>query len=138
VVAVSKERKTFSLDPDVVEELDEKNKNASGVVNDLLREYLVGGESAAVGKELRIKDIEQKMMELQNERDRINRNLERLRNEKSRLERQIEEQQHERRQKLEEAAEFVEGKPVDNPAVENWADKLRMDPHELKQAVEDL
>lgn len=135
---MSKERKTFSLDPELVGELDEKNKNASGVVNDLLREYLVGGSDAAVGKELRIKDIEEKTMELQNERDRINRHLERLRNEKRRLEQQIEEQQAEHRERIEEAARFVKDKPADNPAVQNWADKLNMDPYDLKAEVEEL
>lgn len=138
VVGVSKERKTFSLDPGLVEELDERNKNASGVVNDLLEEYLVGGTDAAVGKELRIKDIEQKMMELQNERDRINRHLERLRNEKRSLEQQIDEARQKEREKLQEASKYVAGKDADNPAVENWADKLNMDVYELKRKVDEL
>jgi len=131
-----KERKTFSLDAEVVEQLNEKNLNASGVANDLLQEYLVGGTTAAVGKEIRIQHIEQEIEEQLTERDRINRRIERLRNERQRLERQIEQQQAEHRDRLEEAAEYVRGKDPNNPAVENWAEKLGMDTHELLEKVE--
>ena len=133
-----KERKTFSLDAEVVEELNEKNLNASGVANDLLREYLIGGTTAAVGKEIRIQHIEQEIEEQLTERDRINRRIERLRNERERLEREIEQEQAEHRERLTEAAQFVRGKDADNPAVENWAEKLNMEPYELLQRVEQL
>lgn len=133
-----KERKTFSLDADVVDELNEKNLNASGVANDLLREYLIGGTTAAVGKEIRIQHIEQEIEEQLTERDRINRRIERLRKERERIEREIEQEQAEHRDRLEEAATFVRGKDADNPAVENWAEKLNMEPYELLQRVEQL
>ena len=133
-----KERKTFSLDAEVVEELNEKNLNASGVANDLLREYLIGGTTAAVGKEIRIQHIEQEIEEQLTERDRINRRIERLRSERERLEREIEQEQAEHRERLTEAALFVRGKDADNPAVENWAEKLNMEPYELLQRVEQL
>lgn len=136
VVAVSKQRKTFSLDDEVVEELNERNLNASGVANDLLTEYLIGGTTAATGKEIRIQHIEQEIEQQLNERDRINRRIERLRNERERLEREIEKQQSEYHDRLEEAAQFVRGKPADNPAVENWANKLNMTPEELLTEVE--
>ena len=126
------------LDAEVVEELNEKNLNASGVANDLLREYLIGGTTAAVGKEIRIQHIEQEIEEQLTERDRINRRIERLRNERERLEREIEQQQAEHRERLTEAAQFVRGKDADNPAVENWAEKLGMEPYELLQRVEQL
>jgi len=137
-VTDTKERKTFSLDPEVAEELDEKGLNASAVVNDLLTEYLIGGTSAAIGKELRIKDIERELDEQLKERDRINRRIERLRNERERLEREIEQQQEQREQRLREAAGYVRGKSPDNPAVENWAEKLSMPPKELLRKVDEL
>jgi len=138
VVAMGKDRKTFSLDERVVEELEDETGNASAVVNDLLQEWLLSGGDGPIGKEIKLRDIESKLEEAKNERDKINRRIERLRNNKRRIEQQIEQQQEEQREKLQEAAQYVKDKPVDNPAVENWAEKLNMAPSELKKQVEQL
>jgi DNA repair exonuclease SbcCD ATPase subunit len=138
VVAMGKDRKTFSLDERVVEELEDETGNASAVVNDLLQEWLLSGGDGPIGKEIKLRDIESKLEEAKNERDKINRRIERLRNNKRRIEQQIEQQQEEQREKLQEAAQYVKDKPVDNPAVENWAEKLNMTPSELKKQVEQL
>jgi len=138
VVVMCKDRKTFSLDERVVEELEDETGNASAVVNDLLQEWLLSGGDGPIGKEIKLRDIESKLEEAKNERDKINRRIERLRNNKRRIEQQIEQQQEEQREKLQEAAQYVKDKPVDNPAVENWAEKLNMAPSELKKQVEQL
>ncbi|AFH22077.1 hypothetical protein OSG_eHP15_00235 [environmental Halophage eHP-15] len=138
VVTMGKDRKTFSLDERVVEELEDETGNASAVVNDLLQEWLLSGGDGPIGKEIKLRDIESKLEEAKNERDKINRRIERLRNNKRRIEQQIEQQQEEQREKLQEAAQYVKDKPVDNPAVENWAEKLNMAPSELKKQVEQL
>jgi len=138
VVAMGKDRKTFSLDERVVEELEDETGNASAVVNGLLQEWLLSGGDGPIGKEIKLRDIESKLEEAKNERDKINRRIERLRNNKRRIEQQIEQQQEEQREKLQEAAQYVRDKPVDNPAVENWAEKLNMAPSELKKQVEQL
>jgi DNA repair exonuclease SbcCD ATPase subunit len=138
VVAMGKDRKTFSLDERVVEELEDETGNASAVVNDLLQEWLLSGGDGPIGKEIKLRDIESKLEEAKNERDKINRRIERLRNNKRRIEQQIEQQQEEQREKLQEAAQYVKDKPVDNPAVENWAEKLNMAPSELKKQVAQL
>ena len=138
VVAMGKDRKTFSLDERVVEELEDETGNASAVVNDLLQEWLLSGGDGPIGKEIKLRDIESKLEEAKNERDKINRRIERLRNNKRRIEQQIEQQQEEQREKLQEAAQYVKDKPVDNPAVENWAEKLNMAPSELKEQVAQL
>jgi len=135
---MGKDRKTFSLDERVVEELEDETGNASAVVNDLLQEWLLSGGDGPIGKEIKLRDIESKLEEAKNERDKINRRIERLRNNKRRIEQQIEQQQEEQREKLQEAAQYVKDKPVDNPAVENWAEKLNMAPSELKKQVEQL
>jgi len=141
VVAVSgdgKDRKTFSLDAAVVEELEQETGNASAVVNNLLEEWLLSGGDGPIGKEIKLRDIEQRLEEAKNERDKVNRRIERLRKQKRRIEQQIEEQQSQQREKLEEAANIVADKPADNPAVENWAEKLNMTPSELKEKVKQL
>jgi len=138
VVAMPKDRKTFSLDADVAEQLENETGNASAVVNNLLQEWLLSGGDGPIGKEIKLRDIESRLEEAQNERDKINRRIERLRNQKRRVEKEIEEQQSEQREKLEQAAEIVADKPADNPAVENWAEKLNMTPTELKEQVAQL
>lgn len=134
----TKTRRTVTINEALDEELRDRPLNASQIVNDLLQEYLIGGDSAAIGREIRIQHIEKEIQEQQNKRERINRRIERLRNERERLEREINEQQAEFQEKLEEASEYVEGRPPDNPAVKNWAEKLSMDPVELKERVEEL
>jgi len=141
VVAVSgdgKDRKTFSLDADVVEELEQEAGNASAVVNNLLEEWLLSGGDGPIGKEIKLRDIEQRLEEAKNERDKVNRRIERLRKQKQRIEQQIEEEQSQHREKLQEAADIVADKPADNPAVENWANKLNMTPTELKEQIRQL
>jgi chromosome segregation ATPase len=141
VVAVSgegKDRKTFSLDAAVVEELEQETGNASAVVNNLLQEWLLSGGDGPIGKEIKLRDIEQRIEEAKNERDKVNRRIERLRKQKRRIEQQIEEEQNQHRERLEEAADIVADKPADNPAVENWAEKLNMTPTELKEQVRQL
>lgn len=132
-----KARRTVTIDEVIDDELRERPLNASKVVNDLLREYLIGGDSTAVGKEIRIQHIEKEIQEQQNRREQLNRRIERLRNERERLEREIENQQAEFEEQLAEAKPYVEGRPADNPAVQNWAEKLGMTPMELKQKVEE-
>lgn len=134
----TKTRRTVTIDEVIDGELRERPLNVSQIVNDLLEEYLIGGDSPAIAKEIRIQHIEKELQEQQNKREAINRRIERLRNERERLEREINEQQAAFRERLEEASEIVEGKPADNPAVQNWAEKLNMDPVELKQRVEEL
>jgi len=138
VVGMGKDRKTFSLDERVVNQLEEETGNASAVVNNLLQEWLLSGGDGPIGKEIKLRDIESRLEEAQNERDKINRRIERLRNQKRRVEQEIEEQQSEQREKLREAADIVADKPADNPAVKNWAEKLNMTPTELKEQVAQL
>jgi len=135
---MSKERLTVSLDPELVNQLQEKTDNQSGTVNRLLREYFKSGGSGPMALEVRIRDLEQRIEEALNERDRVNRRIERLRNEKERVEREIEGRQEKEREKLEEAKEYVRGKQPDNPAVQNWAEKLGMTPAELIHRVGEL
>lgn len=138
VVGMGKDRKTFSLDEQVVAELEDEAGNASAVVNNLLQEWLLSGGDGPIGKEIKLRDIESKLEEAKNERDKINRRIERLRNQKRRIEQEIEQQQSEQRERLQEAADIVADKPADNPAVKNWAEKLNMTPTELKEQVKAL
>jgi len=134
---MSKDTKSFTLDPDVVEEL-EQTGNASKIVNDLLQEYFLSAGDGPIGLELQLQNTEKQISEAMDEREKLNRRIERLRRKKQRLEKEIEQRQQAQREKLAEAKQFVQGKEPDNPAVQNWADKLGMPPYELLGKVEEL
>lgn len=135
---MTKDRKTFSIDKDVAEQLSEETNNASAVVNNLLEEWLLSGGDGPIGKEIKLRDIEQRLEQSLNERDKINRRIERLRQKKRRLEQEIEHEQEQQEERIREAADIVADKPADNPAVENWAEKLNMTPTELKERVKEV
>jgi len=137
VVAVGKKTKSFTLSPDVVEEL-EQTGNASEVVNGLLEEYFLSAGDGPIGVELQLQNTETKLNAAIDDRQKLNRRIERLRNKKQRLEREIENRQAQQREKLAEAKQFVQGKEPDNPAVQNWADKLGMPPYELLEEVKEV
>lgn len=132
-----KERKSFSLDGDVVEELDEVG-NASKVVNDLLNEYFRGGRDGPIALEVKLQEVERRLNEAMDERDSINRRIERLRRQKQQVEEELERREDERTERVREAAEYVAGKDPDNPAVQNWAEKVGMAPRDLLREVEQL
>ena len=132
-----KERKTVTLDADLVAELDEKTDNNSALVNRLLHEYFKAGGTGPVGSEMRLRDVEKRIDQAMTERDRINRRIERLRNEKQRIEEEMADKREHRHEQLEEAAQYVRGKDPDNLAVQNWAEKLGLTPAELLRAVDE-
>lgn len=133
----SKDRKTFTVDEDIAEDLEDLG-NASKVVNDLLTEYFRGGRDGSIALEVKLQETEKRLNEAMDERDSINRRIERLRRQKERIEGEMESRQAEREKQLKEAAQYVRGKEPDNPAVQNWAEKIGMPPHQLVHEVEDL
>ncbi|MFB1066471.1 hypothetical protein [Natrinema sp. H-ect4] len=75
---MSKDRKTFSLDPDVADYLDDPSINASGLVNRLLREYFEGGGSQGMMVELRKQQLRHEKQSLEQQQEVIDEELERL------------------------------------------------------------
>lgn len=143
VVAVTgdtKERKTFSLDAELVEELDEECNNASAVMNQLLSEFLMGGGEGPIGLEIKLQRTERKLQDALDERERVNRRIEKLRNKRNRIESQIEAKTEEKQEEIKMAAENLEGTPRDpeNPAVQNWAENVGVPATELLRRIEDL
>lgn len=133
-----KVRKTVSIDRELEAELDEWSNNHSAIVNELLNEYFKNAGDGPIGLEVKLRDVESRIDETLNERDRANRRLERLRNRKDRLEKEISRRQEKRKERLRRAENYVAGRSPDNPAVQNWAEKLGMPPAELVDRVEQL
>jgi hypothetical protein len=65
---MGKRRKTFTLDPDVADQLDEREEvNASGLVNDLLREFIAGGDKEEAALRQRLEQLEREISDHEQE-----------------------------------------------------------------------
>ena len=128
---MSKKRKTVSLDPEVKAYLDSNGRNASETVNNLVKMEM--GEE--VVNETLIK------MRMDMEKDRYEDAAQKARGHLERynqLKQRLEQEQDAKQALLNDAREALEDVPlaVDNPAVENWADKLNLTPTELIDKLE--
>lgn len=127
---MTKKRKTVTVDEDVYEYLDQPGVNASGLMNDLLKRHMNGGDVDGVVREFRINQLEEEAGEYDERAERKREQAERLR-----------ELAEEKRSKLDselaEAREALATVPHEpsNPAVQNWAKKLGMTPDELLEGL---
>jgi len=104
--------------------------NASAVVDDLLDQYRKTGDRATAALDLQIEQKEGELSEVQDTVSRLERELAELRELRS----QFEEQES---AELKKARKELEDTPKDpsNPAIENWAGKLGMEPTELIEKI---
>lgn len=128
---MSKKRKTVTLDPEVAAYLDVEGRNASETVNRLVRidmgEEAVNDQILEMRMEMQRDRYEEAASKAKNHLKRYNQlkeRLEKARSKKSGL--------------FEEAKDALAEVPkkTDNPAVQNWAQKLGMTPSELIQELE--
>jgi TolA-binding protein len=141
---VGKERTSVTIDPDLKERLEaEPGVNASGLFNQMLRQYFNAG--SVDGLTERIRDLEDRIEAKERERERLTEELETLREEREELlERKQERDQganSELQKTVEELAEIATRKPEfwgpDNPALKNHAQDLGIPPSELYENVEE-
>jgi len=120
-----KKRKSLTLDEENYECLQQED-NASAVVNDLVSNYRRTGDRGTAGLELRLKHVEDQLHSAQER-------VEMFENQAKDIKRLIKERKREEDTELRQAREALEHVPqeADNPAVENWAEKLGMTPAEL-------
>jgi len=117
--------------------VDADPRNNQEVVRAALwREF--GGERLG-DLERRIKEKEQRISIIEEERQKRESEIDDLQRERSALREKYEEKQAEKEDSLEDAREALENVPlaVDNPAVENWADKLDLSPEDLLDKLEE-
>jgi len=141
---MSKKRKTFSLDRDIHSQLtDREQLNASAVVNELLRQYLVQGNGQDVGLRMRLKDIDREIEQKQSEIGRIEAQIDRLQQEREDIQAQIQQRREEGIEEVQEFAEKIqdgmfdtENLTEDNPAVENFATKAGLTPERFIEKVQ--
>jgi chromosome segregation ATPase len=129
---MSKERISASVDPEVDAYLSRETVNASGLINQLVKQQMSAGDDSKQLLQLRLEQINSEI-------DRHESQLETLEKEregvKKRLEK-IKEEEHGQRQKTLERLETVPWKE-DNPAIKTNAEDLGMEPHELINELED-
>jgi len=128
-----KERRTVTLSTEANRVLDQED-NVSAVVTDLVEQYARTGDRGSAGLELQRKH---KLNELEEAKETVSR----LQTEIDELTTLIEERQAQETSKLEEARDALSGisgrqLTTDNPAVENWSEKLGVPPSELIEKLE--
>lgn len=125
-----KERRTVSLSPENDRFL-EQTDNASALVDDLVSQYRKTGDRNTTGLELQRKH---KQAELEEALDRA----ERLRREVNELSAVIESTREQQDDQWETAQDALTGVPrdPDNPAIQNWAQKLGVTPARLIERLE--
>jgi hypothetical protein len=128
---MSKQRKTVSLDPEVKAYLDANGRNASETVNRLVQ--------MEMGEEVVNEQLIKMRMDMEKDRyedaaQKARGHLERY----NQLSQRLEQQREKTEEKLQEARETLQAGQFypENPAVENWADKLDMTPEELIEELE--
>jgi len=127
---VSKDRITVSLEPEVASYLQQDAVNASGLVNNLVKKQMGGESSEAAMVKLRLEQVSSKIEQTESA-------LQNKRGEKERLEERLSEIQSTNEERLEEARQQLKGVPKDpdNPAIQNWAEKLDLKPSELLEKL---
>jgi cell division FtsZ-interacting protein ZapD len=131
LLGMSKERSTFSLDPEVNEFLQQDHVNASGLVNKLVKQHMNGGADEDILREFRIQQLESELNQIESQQEQKRKELEKLR--------QIDQNKsEEQQQQLEEARDELAETPKDpeNPAIQNWAEKLGLTAAELIDELE--
>ncbi len=140
---MGKKRKTFSLDEDVQQELTNRDHlNASSLANEFFRQYLFQGESQDAALHMRKNDIDRQIENTRQEISHLESKLERLQDEREQVKDMIRERRREGYEEIEDAVETIQESPnfslsVDNPAIQQWAQKANMTPERFVSEVED-
>jgi len=124
-----KKRTSISVDEDVYQYLQQSEVSQSGLINELVREYKSNEQRQIAALELRHTHLIEEGEDLE---ERAERKFEQADEVKEVLEKKRTEE-HELMADAREALAAIpdEKTTTDNPAVENWADKMELTPSEL-------
>jgi predicted nucleic acid-binding Zn-ribbon protein len=133
---MSKKRTTISVDADVYEYLQQSEVNASGLIQELVREYETQNKRRVAGLELRLKHLE-------NEIEATEAKLERKREEAEEVQELLKDARQTEKTKVEEVYEECRGidyQSIDatNLAIQNHADNIGMEPEILLKQLREL
>jgi hypothetical protein len=125
----NKKRTSITVDPAVYEFLKQPDVNQSGLINELVKEYKDNERRQVAALKLRREHLLQ-------EAEEAAETAEQKREQAAEVEALLDDARAAESEQLQEAREALAGindrdLTPDNPAVENWADKLEMTPEEL-------
>lgn len=129
---MGKKRTSVSVDEDVYRYLQRDDVNASGLVNQLVRNYMIGPDDGLMMLRLREE-------QLRSEREELQDRLENRSQELQRIEERIGAVTADREEILNDAEDTFTPSMLDpeNPAVEIWADRLGVTPEEFIERMEE-
>lgn len=130
---MSKERTTISVDSDVYEYLQQSDVNASGLIQELVREYRDNEKRQVAALKLRLKHLEREATEAEERAQRKREEAEEVRE-------LLEEAAVEETEKMRDVREKLSGLDLsridaENPAIQNQADRVNMEPKALLQQL---
>lgn len=130
------ERLVAEIDEDLKARAKADPRTIREIVESSLQREFATGANAAV--ERRLEEKMARRTQVEQERNERKRELAQLDDDIERLQSQLETHEEKQQQELQAAREALEHVPKepDNPAVENWADKLGMTPTELLRELE--
>ena len=126
---MSKERTSLSLDPEVAQFLKQEHVNASGLVNQLVKQHMNGGAGEDIIRQFRIQQLESELDQIQSQEEQKRQELQKLRE----IDQEKEEERHNALEQVRPKIEKIpeESRSPDNPAVQTQADKVGLEPAEL-------
>jgi len=137
---MSKKRRTVSLEPEVDEYLSQSGRNASELVNDLVKKHMNGGATEDEILEFRIQQVKSQREDLAGRLEQKDNELSTL---KERKEQQEKQHTQEQREKIETMAEYLSVSELgsadqpfidnDNSTVQELAEKANCSPEELRE-----
>ncbi|AUX08291.1 hypothetical protein AArcSl_0641 [Halalkaliarchaeum desulfuricum] len=136
---MSKRRKSVTIDENLADEVDRRSEiNFSGLVNDLIENYLSEGDNPHKVKAA----LTVRLDRIESEIERKEKQLNQLREEREEIENLIEEQEEKRDPQLEKGLKVLQNLPeeklhTENKAVKNWARKIGIPAENLVEKVEE-
>lgn len=130
VVAVSKRRKTVSIDEELADIVDRRDSfNLSGFVNTALETHFAQDSASSAQSAA----LQAQLEELEAEIEQVEVEKERLRERRERIEERLDEEVNSEPEIMAQARAKLENTPrdADNPAIQNWAAKIGIPPEDL-------
>jgi len=129
---MTKERISASVDPEVEAYLSRESVNASGLINQLVKQQMASGVESKQLLQLRLDQINSEI-------DRHESQLESLEKEREGIKSRLEKLKSDEKAEVRETLDQLKSVPwaPDNPAIQTNADDLDMEPSELIDRLED-
>lgn len=126
---MTKKRTSISVDPDVYQFLQQPEINQSQLIQELVREYRENEKRQVAALELRLRQLEE-------DAENLEQRAQNKRQQAKEVAALLDDAQEAENEQLQEAREALSGINLqrvspDNPAIENWASKLDMEPTAL-------